>query len=325
MNKQILVSDVGGTNGRFAIAEFDNGRLPRIHSYQNLLCQNYNSLSLMLAAYLDNLKGDVPSIAKLSVAGEVYPDRGYIWHHNWQFTSGKFKQNFGFDKVTFLNDYAAHIYAIPNLSDEDLHPITPFKNGLIDAPFSVIGAGSGFGAAIGVPSETGLKVISAEPGHMSFAPKTEIEREFCLYLERTLDHVSIDAVVSGPGLKHLYSFLAGSDAKAFTAPEITLAAKNGTDTLCIKTLEVFFSILGSVAGDITLAHGAKGGIYIGGGIVPNIIELLNTSNFMARFCDKGPMSRYVKDVPVHIITTKNSALLGAAMAELGLNQWEDTN
>lgn len=313
----MIVSDVGGTNGRFAVAEFsENHPLPAIKNIQVLPCRSFSSFADMFEAYVQRFDGDLPKIAHFSIAGEMNARRGNLWHFNWDIDAAELENKFGFDHVTLLNDYEALLYVIPHLTSNGMTTLTPFSTGLSNAPFSVFGVGSGLGAAIGNPTPAGLTTIPTEIGHISFSPKSEIEIEMLSHFKKTIDHVSIETFLSGPGLKRIHDFLVlkeGGAAGAMTASDITATAKHKNMESCVKAVNIFTSILGSVAGDIALAQGAKGGIYIGGGIVPKIKTLINHKSFLERFNDKGPMQDYVNKIPVHIITADMPSLLGAAL------------
>jgi glucokinase len=212
-----------------------------------------------------------------------------------------------------INDFAACAYSIPQLQKEDLHclydaPATP------DAPMAILGPGTGFGVAALVPTESGPHIITGEGGHVSFAPTDEREIEVLRVLLARQDHVSVENLVSGTGLVTLYQTLAqldGVSPQDYSAGDISARGISGEDALCRETLERFCAMFGSVAGDKALTYGAQGGIYLGGGIAPRLVEFLPRTQFLARLHHKGPMSDYVKKIPVQVITHKTAALLGA--------------
>ena len=318
MNKTMIVSDVGGTNGRFAIAEFsDQNHLPEIKNTQIFPCSAYASFYDMFAAYARHFKTGLPKTAHFAIAGEMTPRHGNLWHFNWNINAAELEDRFGFEQVTLLNDYEALLYAIPELSNNDLTTLSPSRKEIIDAPYSVFGVGSGLGAAIGVPTSNGLTTIPTEIGHISFAPKSELELEMLRYFKENNEPISIEFFLSGPGIKRIHDFIIYKESgksEIMTAADITAAAKQKNIENCVKTVDVFANILGNVTGDIALAQGAKGGIYMGGGVIPKIKTLIDHQKFLTHFRDKGPMQNYVKKIPVHIITSKNPALLGAAIA-----------
>jgi glucokinase len=319
MGNRVLVSDIGGTNGRFAIAEFSAEKnLSSISHIHIFSCAEYKYFSDMLAAYLDLLNFNFPKVARFAIAGEMTRRRGNLWHFNWEIDADEIERKFDFDSVTLLNDYEALVHAIPHFSNNELETITPFSHGQQDAPFSVFGVGSGLGGSIGVPSKAGLNVVPTEVGHISFAPKSEQEYELLNYTRKTVPHISIESYMSGPGITRIHDYLLhkqGSDKSDLTPADITTRALDKSNPTCVKTMEVFLDILGSIAGDIALIQGAKAGIYIGGGIVPRITSLINKDTFIKRFTDKGPMQNYVERIPIHIIIADNPALIGSALSK----------
>ena len=314
----MIVSDIGGTNGRFAVAEFiGENDIPEISDIQVLTCSDYPRFSDMLAAYVKRFDDDIPKTAHFAVAGEMTPEYGNLWHYNWDISAAELEQEFNFTRVTLLNDYEALVQAVPYFSENDLKSITKKEKGIHNAPFTVFGVGSGLGGSIGIPSKSGLKVVPTEIGHISFAPKSELEGELLNFTRKTVDHVSIETLLSGDGIKRIHDFILdkfGGPSKTMSASDITAAAKKGNIDSCIKAVDLFLAILASTTGDIAVAQGAKGGIYIGGGIIPKIYSLIDKDSFFERYTDKGPMRRYVEKVPVHVITSDMPALLGAALA-----------
>ncbi|MCC3861213.1 glucokinase [Pseudemcibacter aquimaris] len=319
---KILVSDVGGTNGRFAIATLNaDGKLDSISNIGVLQCREYKTFSLMLKDYLSTIN-ETPAIARFAIAGAMTARRGNLWHFNWEIVAEDLENEFHFENVTLLNDYEALVHSIPHLSNDDLKTISPATSGLTGAPFSVFGVGSGLGGAIGVPSKHALNVVPTEVGHISFAPKTERQQKLLTFTKKSVPHVSIETFMSGNGICRIYDFLNFDqqlNADELTAAQISQNAQNNNDPLCVETMNLFFEMLASIAGDISVAQGAKGGVFIGGGIIPKNIDLIGHDDFIAKFTDKGPMTDYNKQIPVSIITSDMPALIGSAMAP----NWND--
>lgn len=314
----MIVSDIGGTNGRFAVAEFigDND-IPEISDIQVLPCNAYPRFADMLAAYVKRFDDDTPKTAQFAIAGEMTPEYGNLWHYNWDISSSEIEEEFNLDRVTLLNDYEALIQAVPYFSKKDLKNITKNEKGIHNAPFTVFGVGSGLGGSIGIPTKSGLNVVATEIGHISFAPKSDLEVELLNFTKKTVDHVSIETFMSGRGIKRIHDFIQdkfGGDGEIMTASDITSAARQENIESCVKAVDLFLDILASTTGDIAVCQGAKGGIYIGGGIIPKIYDLINKDAFFERYTDKGPMQSYVEKIPVQVITSDMPALLGAALA-----------
>ncbi|MDA7569233.1 glucokinase [Emcibacteraceae bacterium] len=315
MTDTMIISDVGGTNGRFAVAHSDSegniDHLSHINVYQ---CRDYNTFTDMLETFINSLNIPPPKTARLAIAGEMTKRHGVLWHYNWDINSDDLEAKFNFDNVTLLNDYEALVYSVPHLSKDDLLTITPFSDGLKNAPYSVFGLGTGLGGAIGAPHNNGLSVIPTEIGHISFAPKTEEQMKLLKFCNKTLDHTSIETLLSGNGIKRIYNFLLPKnnlDEDDLTPAEITRKAINQNDTVAIKCVELLLSILASAAGDIAVSQGARGGIYIGGGIMPKLVSQIRSEQFIKRFCDKGPMSEFNQKIPIHVIISQSPALIGS--------------
>ncbi len=222
-------------------------------------------------------------------------------------------KQFNFENVTLLNDYEALIYAIPHLNTNDIKTISKVTTGLDGAPFGAFGVGSGLGAAIGVPYKNNVSAVPTEIGHISFGSRSKREYKLMRHYKKSITHISIETFLSGPGLTRIYDFLKDPDQPSRTAAEITTYAQSGKCETCINTLMMFTNMLARITGDIALAHGARGGIYIGGGIIPRIVDFIDMKRFMKHFHNKGPMRSYVEGIPVHIITTEMPSLLGAAI------------
>ena len=314
-NTDLIVADIGGTNARFAIARCGaTGQgisLRAIRDYRNAGLVAFDDV---FALYLDDLDEAAPPHACFGIAGPVQSGHGRITNLGWVLDTGQLQQRFGISDVMLVNDFEALAWMLPQL------PVGA-TTAVIDAPAppagprSVIGPGTGFGVSLVVESGRERVVVSTECGHMSFAPCTRMERDLKAFLEPTLGHVSVESLLSGAGLVRIHDFLieyAGSGSSVANPADITAAALDGSQPSCARAVQVFLSIMGSVAGDIALAHGATGGIFLGGGVLPRIAALIPASNFRERFVDKGPMRDYLARIPVRLITAPHIALQGVA-------------
>jgi len=228
---------------------------------------------------------------------------------------------FGFERALLINDFGALAFAADVLAPQDLCSIGPEVAGLPGQPISVVGAGTGFGVACLVRDRGQAIVLTTEGGHIGFAPADDQQMAVLSHLRRWFDHVSVEHILSGHGLEVLHRALEGCDGREhlrFSAEVISNGALTG-DKACQATLSLFCSIYGAVAGDIALAHGARGGVLIGGGIAPKIQKFLLDSPFRQQFERKGRLSSYMQSIPTHLILSPNAALLGAARA--GLEAW----
>lgn len=312
-----LVADIGGTNSRFALSDPDADTLALL-APRSLRNAGFDSLESALATYLQDLPRR-PSRAAVAVASPVDRDHIRLTNLHWSFRRSTLAQHTGLDEVRLLNDFGAVAHAVPVLAAADRRHIAgPERDGL-SGPVSVIGPGTGLGVALLAGGHRqGWQVVETEGGHASFAPLDEIERDIERSLRERHGRVSIERVLCGDGLAHIDQMLraraAGgeaADVERRQPAEVTRAAVAGGDAWAGAALARFCAILGSVAGDIALTHGART-LVIAGGIVPRFVEVLRASDFPARMIDKGRMRDYLREVSVHVVTHAHPGLLGAA-------------
>ncbi|MFC3034089.1 glucokinase [Pseudoalteromonas fenneropenaei] len=310
----ILVADIGGTNARFAIAtQFDaHSNTFTIEHLRIYPSADFNAFEAAISKYLDELPIPQPTRACLAVAGPIKSQQVYLTNLGWHFNAETVQQQFGFDTLLVINDFAAFAYAAPYLDGSKNLNIKPGQ-AQAAANIAVMGPGTGFGAACLVRDINGTAVMSCEAGHISLAPVTELDRQLLAVLKANNQHVSVETVFSGPGLVRLYRAMAevkGKPAQDLTAAQIAESATSCE--ICDATLNHFCDWMGSVAGDLALTFGALGGVYIGGGILPRMTERLLHSRFIDRFSEKGLMSQYTKQIPVTLVTQENIPFIGAA-------------
>lgn len=304
----LVVADIGGTNARFALATPDEGafRLAHITSYA---CHTAQSLGELLGRYLAELGDARPECACLAIAGPNDGRTGIVTNLGWQVDADAMAQSLGLSHVLLANDFAALASAAPALGEDATLLLKP---GITrpDGPISVLGPGTGLGVALVVPHGGGFTTVSTEGGHMGFAPVTPEEIALCAHVRGQLPHVSIESLLCGAGLTRIHGFV--SRSAGLPASEVSARALAGTDAHCVRAVEMFIAILGSVAGDVALVHGATGGVMIGGGIVPRLRPLLAGSAFCERFLAKEPMRALLEKMPVRLIIAEHVALHGAA-------------
>ncbi len=314
----ILVGDVGGTHARFAINDVSRPSPWNIEQRLDLEGP-FPTFIAALRAYIgySSLQG-IPTAAAIAVAGPVTAGRACFTNRQWEISEDALK-DFGFRDALLINDFAALALAVEALSESDVRSIGPELKGLAGEPISILGAGTGFGVSYLARSGDRTVPVGTEGGHVGFAPGDDREVEILRLLWKRFGRVSIERILSGPGLENLYAALehhGGREAVALSAAEITAKATDG-DAACREALMMFCSIFGTVAGDFALAHGARGGVYIAGGIAQKIEEFLGQSAFRARFESKGRMSPYVQPIPTKLILNADAALLGVARAARG--------
>ena len=264
-------------------------------------------------------KGRRPPRAVIAVAGPVLDGEIEFTNLNWQVSEGELLAQFEFEAVRLINDFAAQALACPMLGADSLKPLGPTIRGAVDAPMVVLGAGTGFGVAGLARSERGDMAVATEGGHAAFAPSDDIEVEIWSKFRATHGRVSIERILSGRGLFELYGVLASlrQEQATLTDEKAVHDAAGKGDALAIETLDRFCGILGSVAGDLALGFGARGGVFISGGIAPRMAERLATGDFRSRFEDKGRLGAYVRQIPTSLVVHPYPAIIGAAR-ELGM-------
>jgi glucokinase len=318
-NNSVLVGDVGGTHARFAVVE-GAGPMPwRIQNRMDL-DQPFPTFSAALGTYLERCGAPaVPSAAVIAVAGPVAAGRAQLTNRHWEISEQALRAQ-GFGKALLINDFVALAYAIDVLGPSDTVSIGPKLAGMRGAPVSIQGAGTGFGVCCLAHDGDRPVPLSTEGGHISFAPVDDRELAVLQCLRKDFGRVSVERILSGPGLENLHRALqqiAGQAALALSAAQISAAAASG-DATCQSALQLFFAIFGSVAGDLALAQGARGGVYIAGGIAQKMQAFLMRSEFRDRFDSKGRMSSYVTAIPTELIVNGDAAFLGAARAGMAL-------
>jgi glucokinase len=307
MNR-VLLADIGGTHARFAVLSGDELGLVR-----SLDVETHPQLHDAIRHFLAD-DGSAASIdeAVFAVAGPVASGRCALTNSSWVAEVTELKREFGFSVVRLVNDHEAAAWSLPKLAPSDTL-LVGRGTGVHGAPMALLGPGTGLGMACYVPGTTGGRVVVSEGGHMTLAATTDREVALIGLLRRQFGHVSAERVLSGPGLVNLYRAIASLDqveVRPRTPVEVTRAALDGSCSTCWKALDTFASFLGSVAGDVALLFGARGGVFIGGGIVPHIAPRLAATDFRERFEAKGRLQRYLAVIPVRIVTRRDAAFLG---------------
>jgi len=310
-----LVGDIGGTNARFAIAERADGKT-KLSNFKSLECAEHKDVYAALEAYFGMI-GEKPSFdySVVAVAGPVKDGAIKFTNLDWLVREDLLGETTGARRARLINDYAALAFALPHLEASDVKTIGPVTKGFGDV-HAVMGAGTGFGASVLVGGKYGPYCLSTESGHMSFAPVNDYESEILRFLRKKYGRVTIEMLLSGPGLVNLYqaiSSIRGEPAHDLTPAQIThLDGEDATGSR--YTVEAFLDILASVCGDLALAHGATSGMFIAGGVAPRLIKHIDELRFRARMEAKAPMTALVAGIPSSIIIHPYAALLGSANA-----------
>jgi len=310
-----LIGDIGATNARFALLE--DGRP---HGIEILSVADHPSLGGAIEAYFAKVGvAERPRQGALAVAGPVTGDFLSFTNHPWSFSIRALTRDLGFDRLEVVNDFVAAALGVLRLGPGDRRQVGRGE-AAADSPIAVIGPGSGLGVSSLVPCDCGggraWMPLPGEGGHVTLSTVTLREAAIVDRLHRAgYDHVSAERLVSGPGLATLYATLAALDGEA-EAPlepaEVTARALTGEDPRAVEAVQIFCSLLGTVAGNLALVLGARGGVYIAGGIVPRLGDLFDQSPFRTRFTAKGRMQVYLDPIPTYVITHKLPAFLGLA-------------
>ncbi len=308
-----LVGDIGGTNIRFAVIAAAGGAPAQIRSFA---CSDFPGPEAAIRHYLACEGLALPPVAAFGIATPLSGDAVRMTNHPWAFSIEVLRQALGFAQLVFINDFSALALALPRLKGADLEQIgggTPQP----DAPLALLGAGTGLGVSGLIPCTGGWQPLAGEGGHVSLAAGNAREAAIIAVLGTRFGHVSAERALSGPGLAALHDAirqLEGTPPCPLDSREISARALAGSCPHCTEALELFCALLGSVAGNLALTLGARGGVYIGGGIVPALGDFFARSGFRARFEAKGRFSAYLAAIPTYVIRAPYAALSGAGEA-----------
>lgn len=311
---QVLVGDIGGTHARLALVT--RGAADWRRTY---LCADFPGVLQAIESYLAEIgTRSRPTRVALAVAGPVIDGCIAFTNNGWRISESELL-GAGFEKARLVNDFAALAMALPYVGPNELNwlggPREPRPHGTV----AVLGPGTGFGIAALAREGGQSTVVTTEGGHVSFAPTDAVEMEVLRYLSKQFERVSVERLLSGPGLANLHGALgaiAGSKTPVLDPAEITRRARAG-EAGCLETVNRFCSILGSVAGDAALSFGAQGGVYITGGVAEKLADLIAASDFRQRFEAKGRFADYQRAIPTWLLASTDAAFVGAAQAMLG--------
>jgi len=309
-----LLADVGGTNVRFALETAPQ----RIGAVTAMKVAEHPSLEAAMRRYLDSLGGARPQHAAIGLANPITGDHVKLTNNDWAFSIDGMRQSLGLRTLVAVNDFTSLALALPHLSADALAPV---RGGdvVADAPRALVGPGTGLGVSGLVPAPGGgFVALAGEGGHIEVMPDTDDEWVAWSALQKQVGRVSAERLLSGMGLSSIHAALAAEMGTllltALTPAQVTAGAIEHGDPLCQRAFAVFCGLLGSVAADVALVLGARGGVYIGGGIVPRFVPALRASAFCDRFVAKGRMGAYLARVPVWVITAEFPAFPGLAQA-----------
>ncbi len=319
-----LVADIGGTNSRFAMCKYGEVELFEPRKYAN---SAYKSLGEVMQHYINEVN-ITPTSACLAVAGPAHQDEVSLTNIDWRFSVSDYRKHFNLQHLRLTNDFTALAMSVPYLLAQNIKQVGGTQQATPNMPISVLGPGTGLGVSGLLPNGSGGYIaIQGEGGNADFCPNSDEEIELYKMARAKLGHVRTEDFVSGTGLTLLHELrlelygLPKSILKAeaplkaeasLKAEEIAWQAKMGAG-VCRDTIFTFCGMLGSFAGNHALNLGAFGGVYIGGGVAPQLEELFEASPFRSRFEAKGRFKDYVSGIPTYIMLSHSrNALIGAA-------------
>ncbi len=313
----LVVVDLGGTNVRFALATVAGGRVVSVDEPVTLKSGDYDGIAAAWTDFERRHGAALPKAAALSVAGPVVDDAVKLTNLPWRIERDALERKLGLDALVLVNDFEAVGHAVAQAGPGDFRHLCGPGEDLPEAgAISIVGPGTGLGVAILWRDDDRPRIVPSEGGHISFAPVDEFEDRLLERLRQRFGRVSAERVVAGPGISDIYEVLGGTDA-GDTDPSVDrniwVRGTEGGDPLAREAVERFCMAFGSVAGDLALAHGARG-VVIAGGVGRRLAEFLPVSGFGARFVAKGRFSAAMARLPVKIVMLEEPGLVGAAAA-----------
>ncbi len=319
----ILAGDVGGTKVHLALYNFQDARLQHVTD-ERFPAREYDGLQSVVRAFLDKNKHPEVTSACFGVPGPVRNGRLKLTNLPWLLDARELARNLDIDHLFLINDLEANGYGIPELTRDQVYTLSPGDPSALGNR-GLVSAGTGLGEAVLMWNGKQHIPVASEGGHCDFAPRNELEIDLLRYLQKTVGgRVSYERVISGLGLKNVYCFLR-DEKKMRESPELKQRmeaedpnavigelGESGGDELCAHTLDIFVSVYGAEAGNLALKVLSTGGMFIGGGIAPKILDKMRDGVFLRAFTDKGRLSELLVNTPVHIILESRAALMGAA-------------
>ena len=317
MNRTVAVADIGGTHARFALAEVADGHVLSLGEAVTLRTAEHQSLQSAWGEFRRIAGTDLPRDFAMAFAGPIGAAVLELTNSNWVVRPEDFRELLDVDQCTIVNDFGAVAHCVAQLGPEYFEqlcgPADPMPETGVT---SVIGLGTGLGVAQLVKTADSYHVVETEGGHMDFAPLDEVEDRILAYLRRSYPRVSVERIVSGSGLANLYAAMASIEGVGVPQSEdgiIWNSALDGCDPRAVAALGRLLSTLGSVAGDLALAHGSNS-VVIAGGLGYRLKDRLAKSGFVGRFAAKGRFQERMKAIPVKLLNHPQPGLYGAAAA-----------
>jgi glucokinase len=315
MTTEIVVADIGGTHARFALAKIGGGKVQELENIVKMKTAEHASLQTAWGYFRDKVGRRLPQQAAIAVACPVEGEVLQLTNCSWTIHPGMICSELGIENFILINDFEAVAHAIAELDSKHFcHLCGPDIVLPQDGPVAIIGPGTGLGVAQLIFRQGGYDVIATEGGHTSFAPLDDVEDEILSRLRNRYRRVSLERVLSGPGLRNIYDSLAAIENRAPTTLDdetLWTAALEGLDRFASAALDRFCLCLGSASGDIALILGAKA-VIVAGGLGRRLADYLPTSGFASRFVSKGRFEHLMSVIPVKLILHPEPGLFGAA-------------
>ena len=303
-----LIGDIGATNSRLALLD-ETGQIQAPETFANA---EFEDLETLLTHYLDRRRGsDRPSRAALAVAAPILSDHVEMTNLQWSFSQIGLQVALKLRRLHILNDFEALAWGLMTVGDE-MRVRIGGGQAAKRAAIGVLGPGSGLGVGGLLPCQDGWTAISGEGGHVTLAASSREEVEIIEQIQEQYSHCSAERVLSGPGLVNLYHALSAQVGRGIAQiePDDVTALALKREPLAERALGMFFAFLGTVASDLAVTLGARGGVYIAGGIVPRVVEQIKASGFRERFEAKGRYRSYVRAIPTFVLTEPTPAFRG---------------
>ena len=313
----ILAADIGATKSNLALIKFDDKKFVTIHE-AHYKSADYNNIIELVDSFIKNFP--LPRAICLGVAGPVLNGHAKLSNLTWEIDRDDLSNHLGIKKIKLINDLEATAYGLAVLNEEDTISVHNGDN--IAGNAAIIAPGTGLGEAGLYYDGNYYYPFATEGGHSDFAPRNKFDFELYTFLQNKFGHVSWERLICGPGIVNIYEFL--RDEKKRDEPEWLKEKFENNDVaavisthvteseICKETMELFIKFLGYESASLVLKLNATGGLFIGGGIAPQIISLFSDNLFYSSFCNSGRLNYLLEKVPVKIILNNKTALLGAA-------------
>jgi len=317
----LLVGDIGGTNARFALAD---PNIPGFANEKTFACADFESADLAISAYLEYADSATPNVICLAVAGPVSNNSVRFTNNHWNISGEQLDADFGAPKIVLMNDFEAIAWSVPCLGAGDSVSVgLPAGKDVGDGDFvvGIVGPGTGLGVSGLARRDGALFPITGEGGHKGFAPESQVQVDILQILRQKFDRVSDERLISGPGVENIFWALSRLHGERQTQPdvaEIFRRSEAGEDPRAEEAVQLFFEVLGQVAGNLAISIGASDGLYIAGGIAKRYPHILANSRFRSGFENKGRYRSMMEGIPTRLITHADPGLLGASYCAMQL-------